>query len=31
MASPPGVAVSAEQVTGTRDETYDLVSALYLM
>lgn len=29
MASPPGVAASAEQVTGTRDETYDLVSVLY--
>ena len=29
MASPPGVTASAEQVTGIRDETYDLVSVLY--
>ena len=29
MSSQPGVAASAEQVTGTRDETYDLVSVLY--
>jgi hypothetical protein len=29
MASPPGGATSAEQATGTRDETYDLVSVLY--
>jgi hypothetical protein len=29
MASPPGVAASAEQATGIRDETYNLVSVLY--
>ena len=29
MSSQPGVAASAEQATGTRDETYNLVSVLY--
>ena len=29
MASPPGGAASADQATGARDETYDLVSVLY--
>ena len=29
MPSQPDVAASAEQATGTRDETYNLVSVLY--
>jgi hypothetical protein len=29
MSSQPGVAASDEQPTGTRDETYNLVSVLY--
>ena len=29
MSSQPGVAASDEQATGTRDETYNLVSVLY--
>ncbi len=29
MASQPGIAASAKQATGTRDETYNLVSVLY--
>jgi hypothetical protein len=29
MSSKPGVAASSEQATGTRDETYNLVSLLY--
>lgn len=29
MANQPGVAAAAKQSTGTRDETYNLVSVLY--